>query len=72
MSILKTVGVFLTIRCDVWTTEGPLNDFLSFSIFGLQNVDGVLQLSEFRVLTKVEINVVMLLLCGRETQLDET
>lgn len=30
-----------------------MNDFLGLSIFGLQNVDGVLQLSEFRVLTRV-------------------
>lgn len=34
-SIWKTVDLFFTFRFDVWTTESPLNDFLSFSIFGL-------------------------------------
>lgn len=62
---LKTSGLFLTFRCDVWTTQSPLNDFLGLSIFGLQNVDGVLQLSEFRVLTRVGKKGMT---CRRETE----
>lgn len=55
MPVLKTVGLFLTFRFDVWTTQSPMNDFLSLSIFGLENVNGVLELSEFRVLIKGNI-----------------
>lgn len=41
----------LTFRRNVWITESPLNDFLGLCVFGLQNIDGILQLSELGVLT---------------------
>lgn len=47
-------NIFHTFRCDVWITERPLNNFLCLCIFDLQNVNGVLQFSELRVLKRRE------------------
>jgi len=55
--------IFCTFRCDVWITESIVNDFLGFCIFGFQNVNGVFEFSELRVLKK-ENNMCVTLAIG--------
>ncbi len=49
--------IICTFRCDVRITESPVNDFLGLCIFGLENIDGILQVSELRVLKRENINI---------------
>lgn len=57
-------SISCTFRCDVWITESPLNDFLGLCIFGLQNLNGLLQLSELRVLEGGNIDMYSCYLAG--------